>query len=171
MRKLDLQNQRFGKWTVLERVETPKNNSPSKPTYWKCRCDCGSIRVIPAHNLRNSQTHSCGECYLNGPPYVRLFEVIKQNSKHRKQECLLTFEQFLTFTKVDQCHYCHAPVRWVKFERKAYNLDRKNSDKGYSIENCVVCCQRCNFAKSNRYTYEEWFEMNRCFREGRVVLS
>jgi hypothetical protein len=28
-----------------------------------------------------------------------------------------------------------------------YNLDRLNSDKGYTKENCVVCCGACNRMK------------------------
>ena len=37
----DLTGQRFGRLTVLHRVE-PK----SYPIYWVCRCDCGEIKNI-----------------------------------------------------------------------------------------------------------------------------
>lgn len=47
----------------------------------------------------------------------------------------------------------------------AYYLDRKDSFEGYSVENCVVCCSRCNQAKSNFFTYEQWVEI------GKVIKS
>lgn len=52
----DLTGQRFGKLTVLERVE---NNRFSHVNY-KCQCDCGSITIVDATNLRNGNTNSCG---------------------------------------------------------------------------------------------------------------
>ena len=47
----------------------------------------------------------------------------------------------------------------------AYNLDRKDSIKGYTKENCVVCCKRCNRAKSNLFSYEEWLEIGKFIQE------
>jgi len=69
MRAIDLKGNRFGKWLVLEKVERPVTNSPSKPLYWKCQCDCGNIRIIPSHNLRCKKTMSCGHD-LNLPDYM-----------------------------------------------------------------------------------------------------
>ena len=51
-----LVGQRFGKLIVLERVE---NNRFGHVCY-KCQCDCGSITVVDANNLRNGNTNSCG---------------------------------------------------------------------------------------------------------------
>ena len=39
----------------------------------------------------------------------------------------------LGLTEEEKCHYCGAELR-------GYNLDRKDNTKGYSKENCVVCC-------------------------------
>ena len=47
---------RFGKLTVVERVE---NNKFGHVCY-KCQCDCGGITIVDAANLRNGCTNSCG---------------------------------------------------------------------------------------------------------------
>jgi len=33
-------------------------------------------------------------------------------------------------------------------------LDRKDSDKDYTLDNCVPCCPECNFTKNERIYYE-----------------
>ena len=47
---------RFGKLTVIERVENNRFNH----VCYKCKCDCGGITIVDATNLRNNNTNSCG---------------------------------------------------------------------------------------------------------------
>jgi hypothetical protein len=99
------------------------------------------------------------------------------SAKWSDQTVEIAYEQFLSLISKSVCHYCHAPVTRTKFNpagtkrnggtRKAHNayyLDRKDNAKGYTIDNLVTCCTRCNYAKGDRFTYEEWFEMTECFR-------
>lgn len=51
-----LVGQRFGKLTVVERVE---NNRFGHVCY-KCLCDCGGGAIVDASNLRGGYTNSCG---------------------------------------------------------------------------------------------------------------
>ncbi len=53
--KKDLTGQRFGRLTVIEFVPTDKKSS-----YWKCKCDCGSLTTVRADALLESKTLSCG---------------------------------------------------------------------------------------------------------------
>lgn len=46
---------RFGKLTVIK--EAYKRNLQ---TYWKCKCDCGSITCVPTAKLNSGHTQSCG---------------------------------------------------------------------------------------------------------------
>ena len=54
-RAVDISGKRFGKWTVLERVE-----NKGKSAAWKCRCDCGKEAVVIAQKLVSGKSLSCG---------------------------------------------------------------------------------------------------------------
>ena len=53
--KFDLTGLSFGDWQVLEKANPKFGN-----TMWKCRCACGTIRLIPSGNLRKGKTLGCG---------------------------------------------------------------------------------------------------------------
>lgn len=55
MAAINMRGQRVGRWLVMERAPTIKKNA-----FWRCKCDCGTIRDLCAHNLRRGMTMSCG---------------------------------------------------------------------------------------------------------------
>ncbi|MCK4640622.1 MAG: hypothetical protein KAU06_04730 [Candidatus Marinimicrobia bacterium] len=55
---IDLTGKRFGKWLVLSRALRP--DSQNNGTWWKCKCDCGTIRSVRSATLRKGQSKSCG---------------------------------------------------------------------------------------------------------------
>lgn len=55
MRAIDLTGKKFGKLTVIE-FEFVKN----KRRYWKCKCDCGNIKIVQLPHLTSGHTQSCG---------------------------------------------------------------------------------------------------------------
>lgn len=48
-------NEKFGKWLVLE--QAPSRN---KKRYWKCQCECGTLREVLGSDLRAGKSQSCG---------------------------------------------------------------------------------------------------------------
>lgn len=77
----------------------------------------------------------------------------------------LTYEDFLTFTEQQRCHYCLADLTWTEYNGTGrYNLDRKDTTQGYIVENVVPCCQRCNKGKCDSFSYQEWYAMTAMFR-------
>jgi hypothetical protein len=52
----DLTGQRFGRLTVIRRVESDHH----RQTRWLCRCDCGVEREVRGRSLRSGHTKSCG---------------------------------------------------------------------------------------------------------------
>lgn len=56
---IDLTNMQFGKWVVLEKADTPETTT-NKGTFWKCRCECGTEKIVSGHSLRNGTSKSCG---------------------------------------------------------------------------------------------------------------
>lgn len=76
---IDLTGQKFGRWTVLERAP-----SKGKTSYWKCQCECGTIKDVRSQSLREGRSQSCG-CYkkdfwtkdITGKRFGRLIAISK----------------------------------------------------------------------------------------------
>lgn len=51
---IDLTGQRFGRLIVLERDYdyVKEHNLKTKNIYWKCQCDCGTIKSIDVQRLK-----------------------------------------------------------------------------------------------------------------------
>ena len=52
---IDLTGQKFGKLTVIKRVE-----SRNSKVVWECRCECGNVTYVSSADLRYGHTRSCG---------------------------------------------------------------------------------------------------------------
>lgn len=165
----DLTGQRFGRFVVLERIIPGKcgldGRSRSK---YKCQCDCGNIREIQGNCLTTGNSQSCGCKRADNlreqkqlRPFEWLFNLLKASSSRRGFPFSLIYEDFLIFTEEKECNYCGSPVNWCAYSQNrntrgyGYNLDRKDSSMGYSLDNVVVCCGVCNQAK-NDLTVEEF---------------
>lgn len=62
-RLMDLTGRRFGRLVVLERAEDHINLAdPDGRRFprWRCQCDCGEIKIVLGHNLKEGTTRSCG---------------------------------------------------------------------------------------------------------------
>jgi 5-methylcytosine-specific restriction endonuclease McrA len=179
---IDITGCTFGLWLVLRRCACPSGYV--KNTYWLCKClGCKKEKPVTSHCLRRLRTEGCASCHLRGPhpwkrkrPFESLFNQFQRNinaaprqdRKVVKRESTLIYEEFLTFTVTDKCHYCWSPIAWTEFDiaknGTRYNLDRKDNGRGYDLDNLVVCCKDCNAAKGSRYDYETWFGMTEFLR-------
>ena len=58
----DLTDQKFERLTVIERDYEKQKLLNSKESYWKCKCNCGSNKIISVRTavLKNGHTKSCG---------------------------------------------------------------------------------------------------------------
>lgn len=54
---IDLTGQTFGRWKV---IGLSKNKTESKAAYWKCVCQCGTVRDVKSDSLRGGRSKSCG---------------------------------------------------------------------------------------------------------------
>lgn len=55
-RKLELTGEKFGRLTVIRRVESNRKGN----TQWLCLCDCGNETVAVGYTLKNGNKKSCG---------------------------------------------------------------------------------------------------------------
>lgn len=67
---IDRTGQKFGRLTLIERVENNKFNQ----VQWKCRCDCGKEVIVKAYSLTTGQTKSCG-CLKKEQNYINIAKV------------------------------------------------------------------------------------------------
>lgn len=56
LKRNDITGKRFGKLVALEISHKDKNGR----YHWKCKCDCGNIKIISNKNLIEGSTRSCG---------------------------------------------------------------------------------------------------------------
>lgn len=52
----DLTGQRFGKLTVLKKIDKGKSNK----VWWLCQCDCGNTHEVITYHLTHNLCQSCG---------------------------------------------------------------------------------------------------------------
>lgn len=64
-----------------------------------------------------------------------------------------TEEEFNEFTK-QPCFYCGGYSNSKKYEDQFCGIDRIDSNKGYSKDNCVPCCYTCNVMKMGLDVYD-----------------
>lgn len=170
----DLTGQRFGRLMVLK--QTPTNKS--KYAFWLCLCDCGKKVTVKGTNLRYKQTScGCGSWYSSRDHKQSLIKWIVRMYKGGATGRFLSFElSDEEFIKIIQnpCHYCgfqgrdwgakwyQEKLRRIKTRQtkchddSAKNIsligngiDRIINNQGYTIENCVPCCQSCNWMKKD----------------------
>jgi hypothetical protein len=130
-------------------------------------CDCGTVKDILQQSLKDGESKSCG-CYRKelGEEWGRdrslpngeaarneIIYKYKLRAKKENIEWGLTTEQCEQIFK-GVCAYCGTEPRK---ERKlnyssayTYNgIDRVDNQKGYTKDNVVSCCMRCNYMKSD----------------------
>lgn len=164
-KRLDLVGQTFGKLTVLEYAGSNIKYKHQR-AFWKCVCACGNTKILDSSTLRGGKVIGCGQCRTNignqhgtynlkeyDSSFMELFRSIKNSAKNRELEFLLTEIDVRNLTK-QRCHYCNSLPKSIKRVRNrhgqpyVYNgIDRVNNSLGYTLDNCVPCCEMCNRMK------------------------
>jgi len=133
-------------------------------TKWKCKCECGNIKIIVGHGISSNNTKSCGclrynpnkrKCKYQVPGTAMKNEIIvsyKNGAKNRNLDFKLTDKELELLFSGD-CYYCGAKPSRIRNRKNTngafiYNgIDRKNPEIGYLSNNCVSCCTQCNISK------------------------
>ena len=91
-----------------------------------------------AYDQRRSKEKAAYSAIRNRTPKAR-FSALRRAALSRNLPFALTMDQHQQLIAGKKCHYCEGPLPTT-----VGGLDRKNSELGYSIENCVPCCRSCN---------------------------
>lgn len=156
---LDLLGKKFGSLTVLSRVG---NKTVSGYSYkWLCQCECGRTCTPRGPTLINGTSTSCGGCRWKYRAFRQILAEYKVGAKRRKLNWELSDEQFRKLTS-SPCYYTgRLPDKTRSFGNDSYThngIDRIDSSKGYTLENCVPCCSDVNYAKLNM-GYSEFIKL------------
>jgi len=165
---------RFGKLLTVRRIGK-KAGCP----WWLCKCDCGKEKRTLSSSLISGKTKTCG-CGYGHPqpwhrkrPYESLYNCFVRTAATKQRNTDLSYEQFFELTKIGTCFYCGGPIIWIPYNQgrvgpQAYNLDRKDNSKGYTLNNIVVCCHQCNMMKRDWYSCDEFLVVMKALKEYRT---
>lgn len=116
---------------------TPIRKSGTKPNKY-CSRVCSKKAGSEQRRIKIKNGLETG--FLSGKPIIHLFyDRYKSGAVKKKRVFALTIEQFNSFWK-KKCHYCG-------FQIPSIGIDRMDSSIGYSMDNCVPCCTKCNLMK------------------------
>lgn len=159
---MKLAGQRFGRLLAVE----PLGINEKGKAVWRCKCDCGSEPSVVGAQMKYGDTLSCG-CLVTSNlkdqrgkvPHYWSYRKMLHNSQIHAKSFDISFDDYLEFTKVSNCHYCRTTITWIPFRKRwqssCYYIDRKDNSVGYTKNNCVVCCSLCNRIKGNNLSYDE----------------
>lgn len=82
----DLSGQKFGKLTVIKRIEDAVLSSGVNKVQYQCICDCGNTVNVLADNLRQDNTRSCGKCNVNSHGNLKIDELLTEANIPFKRE-------------------------------------------------------------------------------------
>lgn len=142
-------------------VDRERSAQVKRHKYYFIQCKkCGTIfsrrASIIKENLGTIQCSNCRRDRFGKPLNVleyKMYCFYRSGARQRGIEWNLSEEEFKSIIK-QNCHYCneepsrHQSVSYREDYELVNGIDRVDSSKEYSIDNCVPCCNTCNLMKN-----------------------
>lgn len=91
-------------------------------------------------DLKRDKQHRNSTVRYNIHPQYRTYV---KNARKRNLEFNISFENYESIV-TKPCYYCKI------IQQRGFNgMDRKESSIGYALDNCISCCQMCNYIKGS----------------------
>ena len=159
MYKNNLVGKRYGKLVVTKFLYSKRvqhHNGFHTDTYWECLCDCGNIHKVLTRMLNSRDVKSCG-CLMTGAKskqesvFNELYNGYVCRARNKNIDFNLSKEKFREITQ-QKCFYCGCEPQQIARKNREYpyiynGIDRINNFKGYTEDNIVPCCGKCNKMK------------------------
>lgn len=127
---LNIINQRFGHLVALEKAPSRKGK-----TYWKCQCDCGTIKEVQTGHLTSGATITCGgQCKFHNNSLT--------NGVQLKKYCILCSAEFYSGNTTRQYCYSCSPQG---VESKIALRYKKRALKHILVEYKGGKCEKCGY--------------------------
>lgn len=171
----------YGKLTVLNKWRSVQSKSGLYNIEWFCECSCGNKKWLKGSNLRANRVHSCGCLRRENPNWGQ--KPIEKDSKYFFKNWFNIWERkstlagkifTLTLEELDLiyekqkglCFYTGEELILANSARNCMketniSIDRIDNDKGYELDNIVLCSKMVNISR-NTYTQQEFITMCRC---------
>lgn len=149
----NLISQKFGLWTVIDCADSRKNAENKNVRYWKCRCDCGTVRDVLEQSLKQGLSKSCG-CVratkiaevgrtmgvTHGMTNTRLYRIYKHmlNRCYREKDIRYSEYGGRGITVCDEWKTFEPFAKWALTNgySDSLSLDRIDVNGDYSPGNC-----------------------------------
>jgi hypothetical protein len=146
----NLINETFGKLKVVKQSDKNTNGK----IHWECICDCGKETTVSATSLKEGKTKSCGCNKGIKNKYVpgAYFSVMRRGAKIRNLDFSISVEDI---EKIYENQYKKCAISGIDIFFAPYkkgntgtaSVDRKDSTKGYTIDNIQIVHKDINLAK------------------------
>lgn len=172
MNRSELTNRVFGRLTVLGLSEISRNGH----SRWNVVCQCGTEKTVLGTHLISGKTSSCG-CLIKetGGKNFKGYGLIPKSyysslkrgadgGKGRKPiEFNISIEEMWWLFE-EQKGLCKLSKMPINFRSRTASLDRIDSSKGYSYQNCQWLHKDINMMKRH-YTEEYFIDLCRKVRD------
>lgn len=142
-----------------------------KKHYYLIQCiNCGKTYIKQKNVAQWSKYNQCSKCNIvdsDHPELGAYYSDYKSSAKIRGIDWQLSYEEFLTLV-LNKCAYCgEMPSQRTingRFNIIVNGIDRIDSNRGYTIDNCTSCCTKCNYMKNTLSVNDFFDHINKIYK-------
>ena len=171
-------------FTLIKEIkkEVSWGGKPHNVYMWECKCNCGEIFYERQNKIlkrigcvsctasksqikRSFDKNGITQCWVK----KRIYRDYRASARKRGFTFDLTLDDFISISS-GNCYYCGEEPSVYPGDTQYMNkicepwkrngIDRVDTLKGYTKDNCVPCCSKCNYAKHDLKLdeFKEWIK-------------
>lgn len=150
----DLTTLRFGRWLVLGEGKH-KYSGNHRVLYWKCQCDCGTLKEVTGNNLTYGKSKSCGCLHYeehtkrqttHGMSKTSIYSIwsgmINRCYNEKSSDWYLYGGRGVKVCKQWKCNFQNFFADMGSTYKEGLAIDRKDTNWNYEPSNCRWATQK-----------------------------